>query len=567
MADITGEIIGCQTRLPLIPARMLNEYVYCPRLAWLEWVEGEFAHNEFTVDGKLKHRRVDKEKGALPEAGPEGDERIHARSLWLSSERLGVTAKIDLVEGEGNGVTPVDYKRGKRPHVAVGVHEPERVQLCAQGLLLREQGFSCDHGFIYFIGSRERVRVEFDDELERATRDAVQGLRDLAASKTMPPPLKDSPKCPRCSLVGICLPDEIRFLQEPHARPRPIVPAAATALPLYVQSPSALVRKKGDCLVIEEDKKKIAEARLADTSQVVLFGRATLSAPALHECLARNIPVTHLSYGGWFMGHTIGTGHKNVELRTNQYRASFDPERCLALARSLVAAKIANCRTLLRRNWRGNNDQEKAPPGLLSDLQADIRHALRATSTEELLGVEGTAASRYFAKFAAMLKQEPGSKSLFDFRHRNRRPPRDPINALLSFAYAMLTREWTVTLSAVGFDPYRGFYHQPRFGRPALALDLMEPFRPLIADSVVITVINNREIRENDFLLRGGGCALKPGGRKRFIAAFDRRLEQEVTHPVFGYRISYRRVLEVQSRLLGRHLAGEIPRYPQFLTR
>ncbi len=559
--------MGRQTELPPIPARMLNEYVYCPRLAWLEWMEGEFAHNEFTVDGKLKHRRVDKEKGALPEAGPEGDERIHARSLWLSSDRLGVTAKIDLVEGEGNAVTPVDYKRGKRPHVAAGVHEPERVQLCVQGLLLREQGFSCDHGFIYFIGSRERVRVEFDAELEQATRDAIQGLRDLAASKTMPPPLEDSPKCPRCSLVGICLPDEIRFLQEPHVRSRPIVPAAATALPLYVQSPSALIRKKGECLVIEEDKEKIAEARLADTSQVVLFGRATLSAPALHECLARNIPVTHLSYSGWFMGHTIGTGHKNVELRTNQYRASFDPKRCLALARSLVAAKIANCRTLLRRNWRGNNDQEKAPPGLLSDLQADIRHALRATSIEELLGVEGTAASRYFANFAAMLKQAKECENLFDFRHRNRRPPRDPINALLSFAYAMLTREWTVILSAVGFDPYRGFYHQPRFGRPALALDLMEPFRPLIADSVVITVINNREVRENDFIRRGGSCALKPGGRKRFIAAFDRRLEQEVTHPVFGYRISYRRVLEVQARLLGRYLAGEIPRYPQFLTR
>ncbi len=559
--------MGRPAELPPIPARMLNEYVYCPRLAYLEWIQGEFAHNEFTVDGKLKHRRVDKEKGALPAAGKEDDEQIHARSIWLASDRLGITAKIDLVEGEGNAVTPVDYKRGKRPHVAAGVHAPERVQLCAQGMLLREQGFSCDHGFIYFIGSKERVRVDFDEELERTTRNAIQGLRDLAASKTMPPPLADSPKCPRCSLVGICLPDEIRFLQEPHARPRPIVPRSATALPLYVQSPSAQVRKKGDCLVIEEDKEKIAEARLADTSQVVLFGRAALSSPALHECLARNIPVTHLSYGGWFMGHTIGTGHKNVELRTNQYRASFDPERCLALARSLVAAKIANCRTLLRRNWRGTDSQEKAPPGLLSALRADIRHALRATSIGELLGVEGTAAGRYFANFAAMLKQDAADENGFDFRNRNRRPPRDPVNALLSFAYAMLTREWTVTLSAVGFDPYRGFYHQPRFGRPALALDLMEPFRPLIADSVVITVINNREIREKDFIQRGGSCALKPGGRKRFIAAFDRRLEQEATHPVFGYRISYRRVIEVQARLLGRYLAGEIPRYPQFLTR
>ncbi len=555
-----------QADCPAIPARMLNEYVYCPRLAYLEWVQGEFAHNEFTVDGKIKHRRVDREKGTVPEQ-PMDEEQIHARSVWLTSELLGLTARVDLVEGAGNAAIPVDYKRGKRPHVAAGVHKPERVQLCAQGLLLREHGFSCDHGFIYFVGSRERVRVDFDSELEERTKNALRELRNLADSKTIPPPLEDSPKCPRCSLIGICLPDEIHFLQEPHIQPRPITPASTAALPLYVQSPAALVRKKGECLVIEENREKIAEARLANTSQVVLFGRAILSTPALHECLARNIPVTHLSYGGWFMGHTIGTGHKNVELRTNQYKASFDPERCLSLARSLVAAKIANCRTLLRRNWRGDGDHEKAPPPLLSDLQSDIRHAMRATSLEELLGVEGSAAGRYFANFAAMLKQNTVFDDPFDFRKRNRRPPRDPVNALLSFAYAMLTREWTVTLSAVGFDPYRGFYHQPRFGRPALSLDLMEPFRPLIADSVVITVLNNREIRENDFLMRGGGCALKPGGRKRFIAAFDRRLEQEVTHPVFGYRISYRRVLEVQARLLGRYLAGEIPRYPQFLTR
>ena len=155
----------------------------------------------------------------------------------------------------------------------------------------------------------------------------------------------------------------------------------------------------------------------------------------------------------------------------------------------------------------------------------------------------------------------------FDFRGRNRRPPTDPVNALLSFAYAMLTREWTVTLSAVGLDPYRGFFHQMRHGRPALALDMMEPFRPLVADSTVVMVINNGEVRPTDFVRTAVGCNLKAGGRKSFIAAFERRLAQEVTHPIFKYRISYRRLFEVQARLLVRYLAGEIPRYPNFLTR
>jgi CRISPR-associated protein Cas1 len=150
---------------------------------------------------------------------------------------------------------------------------------------------------------------------------------------------------------------------------------------------------------------------------------------------------------------------------------------------------------------------------------------------------------------------------------RNRRPPKDPVNALLSFAYSMLTREWTITLSAVGLDPYRGYYHQPRFSRPALSLDMMEPFRPLIADSTVLTAINNGEVRPTDFVRSAGACVMSDAGRKRFIGAFERRMQQEVTHPIFKYRVSYRRLLEVQARLLIRHLAGEIPEYPNFVTR
>jgi CRISPR-associated protein Cas1 len=166
-----------------------------------------------------------------------------------------------------------------------------------------------------------------------------------------------------------------------------------------------------------------------------------------------------------------------------------------------------------------------------------------------------------------MLKQDGPESWQFDFVSRNRRPPKDPVNAMLSFAYAMLVREWSVALSAVGLDPYRGFYHQPRFGRPALALDMMEPFRPLVADSVVITVINNGEVQSGDFIHAAGSCNLTDKGRKAFIHAFERRMQQEVTHPIFKYRISYRRLLEVQARLLVRYLSGEIREYPCFMTR
>jgi CRISPR-associated endonuclease Cas1 len=163
--------------------------------------------------------------------------------------------------------------------------------------------------------------------------------------------------------------------------------------------------------------------------------------------------------------------------------------------------------------------------------------------------------------------QEDARNFAFDFTTRNRRPPTDPVNALLSFAYAILTRIWTNTLSTVGFDPYRGYYHQPRYGRPALALDMMEPFRPLIADSSVLQAINNGEVKPTDFISAAGSVALNSNGRKRFIATIERRLSQEVTHPLFGYRVSYRRLFHIQARLLGRHLMGEIPDYPNFVTR
>ena len=190
----------------------------------------------------------------------------------------------------------------------------------------------------------------------------------------------------------------------------------------------------------------------------------------------------------------------------------------------------------------------------------------RCSALEELLGIEGTAGRRYFGEFNRMLKAE-GSPPEFDFEGRNRRPPKDPVNALLSLAYAMLAREWTVTLHAVGLDPYLGVYHQPRYGRPALALDLMEEFRPLIADSVVLTAINNGEVRATDFIRRMGSVALTTEGRRRFIETYERRMSQEITHPVFGYQVSYRRILEVQARLFGRYLCGEIAEYPSFTTR
>ena len=549
---------------PLVPVRMVNEWVYCPRLAFLEWVDGEWADSGDTEEGRRAHVRVDAGGGKLP-LPAETDEKpdFTARSVTLASERLGIIAKIDLIDGEGGAVTPVDTKKGKRPHVVEGAYEPERVQVCAQGMILEDAGYRVTEGAIWYAGSRERVRIAFDDDLRAKTRTAIADLRLAAAAGRLPPPLVDSPKCTKCSLAGICLPDEVTFFRRGLA-PRPLNPSADTALPLYVQEPGARVSKSGEVLVVETEQQK-TEVPIGDLSELVLHGPVSLTTPALGALLREEIPITYASTGGWVLGHTVSTGHKNVAIRIAQYRAAFDERRCLAFARSLIVAKIKNSRVFLRRNFKAGDEADR--DAAIEALSRLADRAAYAPSESELLGLEGEAAARYFRLFTTMFGDAARDFPEFAFDKRTRRPPADPVNAVLSLGYTLLTRTWLTVLSAVGFDPYLAFYHRPRFGRPALALDMMEPFRSILADSTVIQVINNGEVKPDGFVAAGAAVNLKPHARRAFIAAYERRLEQEVTHPVFGYRVSMRRLLEVQARLLARYLDGEIDDYPHYLVR
>jgi CRISPR-associated protein Cas1 len=553
-----------------LPVRMLNEFTYCPRLFYLEWVQGEFADNAFTVEGRGVHRRVDSKRGTLPRQDEERP--FEARSVSLSSSRLGLSAKIDLVEGTGSEAVPVDYKRGRAPDNPERSHEPERVQLCAYGLLLREHGYPCQHGVLYFAESRERVEVPFSEALVERTLELLGQARHVAAGGNIPPPLRASRKCLGCSLQGICLPDEVNLLSAQEAQagdgppekkePRRLVASRDDAQPLYVQEQGAYVGLNGELLEVRgKERELLAEVRLFELSQLVVLGNVQVSTQALRELCERSIPVCWMSYGGWLAGLTEGLGHKNIELRRAQFRAAEDPGRALALARRFVQAKVANCRTLLRRNHP--EPQEET----LRELARQLQAAAEAVDTPALLGVEGNAARLYFQAFPGLLRPAEKEGLSFDFTTRSRRPPKDPVNALLSLAYSLLAKDVCVTARAVGLDPFLGFYHQPRYGRPALALDLMEEFRPLIADSVVLSAVNTGVVTPEDFQRHPVGVSLKPEARKRFMRAYERRMDELVTHPVFGYRISYRRVLEVQSRLLARHLLGEVPEYPGFRTR
>lgn len=626
-----------------LPARMLNEFVYCPRLFYYEWVEGVFVDNRETVEGSLRHAKMDAKGDALPaaeEAAASG-ETIHSRSVTLSSETYRLIAKLDLIEGkgtEGKGegaalppaaeaclsqnapvaiagealVTPVDYKRGTPREGRDGeldAWDTDRVQLAVQALVLRENGYRCDEGVIYYVSTKQRVRVPIDESLVADTLEALRRARELAESKALPPPLVDSPKCPRCSLVTVCLPDEtlaagqaqkrspgtpaaaIRqatlFDIEPRVRAvvgvseveeevRRLMPARDDLRPLYLNTQGLRVGKTGNVLKVQEKDKVVQEVRLGEICQLNLLGNIQLSTQAVQALCEAEVPIAYFSMGGWFYGVTHGLGVKNIYLRREQFRLADVPGFCLRLARALVAGKIRNQRTMLQRN------HVEPPSAALVQMKCMLDDSERAESMEELLGIEGNAARVYFENFSGMIKLDGGNGAAeatpprngrsadpftFDFVHRNRRPPRDAVNALLSLAYSVLAKDLTIVCHTVGFDPYLGFYHQPRFGRAALALDLMEPFRPLIADSAVLSAINTRMIGPRDFIRTGEAVALKPDGRKAFFRAYEQRMDTLVTHPLFGYRVNYRRMLEIQARLLERVLRGESSTYPVFTTR
>jgi len=613
---------------------MLNEFVYCPRLFYYEFVEGLFVESADTLRGKGLHRRVDAGDGSLPaaaaggspgngaaaapamrraspkakpktggaDAAPAGGvetetDTIHSRSVDMGSARLRVTAKMDLIEARVGGddlfsaleVCPVDYKAGAPREGDDGneLWDADKMQLGVQALILRDNGYTCQEGVIYYRATKQRVRLAITPALEAWVVDQI-GRARAAAVAGMPAPLVDSPKCPRCSLVTVCLPDETRFLQAAAAERAP-PPQAATSPPtprrlmaarddtraLYLNKPGLRVGRKDELLQVKEEKTLLDEVRLKDVSHVALFGHIQISTQALQALCEAEIPVTYFSMGGWFYGITRGHELKNVFLRLEQFRQARDPAACLRLARQFVHGKIRNHRTMLMRNHL------EPPTAALLKLKQMADAALRAETTGALLGYEGNGANAYFEQFAGMIKvaDDPATEAAgaggqsdqrrfnFNFTHRNRRPPTDPVNAMLSLAYSLLAKDCMLALMAVGFDPYVGFFHQPRFGRPALALDLMEEFRALVADSTVLSCINNRAITEGDFVRAGQAVNLTTAGRRRFFEMYEQRMNSVLTHPVFDYKVSYRRALELQARMLAKVLTAEIPEYVPLTTR
>ncbi|VGO14203.1 CRISPR-associated endonuclease Cas1 [Pontiella desulfatans] len=333
---------------------------------------------------------------------------------------------------------------------------------------------------------------------------------------------------------------------------------------LYVTTQNAYLHKEGQSVVVNVEKETRLRVPVHTLDGIVCFGAVSMSPFLMHHCAESNVAVSFLSQYGKFLARIQGPVSGNVLLRRGQYRIADDPDATAAIARNMLVGKLANARAVLRRALRdhGENDPLKKAESRLTQY---LRRLETPMPIDELRGNEGEAAASYFAAFPQLVTV---NEEAFAFTGRNRRPPTDPVNAMLSFAYTLLVHDCRSALEGVGLDPQVGYLHALRPGRPSLALDLMEEFRALLADRLVLSLINRRQIQPKDFNdSAGGAVAMTDSARKTLLATWQKRKQEEITHPYLEEKCKVGLLPHLQAQLLARHLRGDLEAYPPFIWR
>jgi len=334
---------------------------------------------------------------------------------------------------------------------------------------------------------------------------------------------------------------------------------------LFVTTQGAYLRKDGQTVAVRIEKQTRLRVPLHNLDGIVGFGRVSMSPALMGACAEAGVSISFLKETGKFLASVNGFTSGNVLLRRQQYRIADDPERCLPVARAIISGKLANCRTVLRRAARDTQDQSRVDSlnRIADKLTASITEVSHAVQLDSVRGIEGDAATLYFSEFNSMINV-PAKE--FQYTKRSRRPPLDPLNAMLSFAYTMLTHDVRSACEASGLDSQVGFLHRDRPGRPGMALDLMEEFRPFLADRMVLSLINRQQINAKDFTQRESGAVyLSDAGRKTFLTAWQERKQDTITHPFLNEKTTVGLLMHLQARLMARHLRGDLDIYPPFI--
>jgi len=339
---------------------------------------------------------------------------------------------------------------------------------------------------------------------------------------------------------------------------------------LYITSDDAYVHKERETFIVEVNNEKVFQAPIHSIENIVCFGFKALSPQVMAFCAENNVGISYLSENGYFLARVYGAQKGNVLLRKAQYAISDNEFESLKIARPIIAAKVSNYRYLLLRHQRNHPDNCSDDVVLSAEIMGKrLTNIQNAETLDELRGYEGESATLYFGVLSELIIAQ---KEDFSFTQRTKRPPLDPANALLSFLYAILVNDVRSALETVGLDPQVGFLHQLRSGRPSLALDIMEEFRAYLGDRIMLNLINLKQVTKKDFVRRtpseeireAGEVRMSDDARKVLLNAYQKRKQEEVTHPFLGEKMTIGLLPHIQAQLLARYIRGDIPDYPPF---
>jgi CRISPR-associated protein Cas1 len=543
------------TELLQIPALMpdtirvsaLHALAYCPRLFYLEEVEELYTQDAAVFAGRRLHVELEKQ----------ADEDWE--DLLLESHELGLRGRVDALRTRDGQVIPYEHKRGRchrDQHGQPQAWESDKLQVLAYAYLIElSLRRPIQEGRIRYHADNVLVHVPLDDAGRAAVRQAIAEARLLRQSTHRPPVATNERLCARCSLAPVCLPEEARLAHDREWQPIRLFPADDDRQVIHILEPGTCVGRTGDQLKITRRQQPVETLPVRQVGQVVLHSFSQISTQALHFCADQQIGVHFVSGGGRYVG-SFDQRQGSIQRRIRQYQALSQPDICLRLAQQLVTCRGQGQRKFLMRGQRGLNPIPAGLSQAIAQMKLILKQVPQTQSLASLLGVEGNLAALYFGALPYLIGETVDPKLHFD--GRNRRPPQDRFNALLSFGYALLLKDVMNCILTVGLEPALGFYHQPRTQAPPLALDLLEIFRvPLVDMSVMGSVNRGQWDLQADFDLRGQQVWLSDSGRRKFVKLYESRKEQTWKHPITEYSLTYRRLLELEVRLLEKEWSGE----------
>ena len=432
----------------------------------------------------------------------------------------------------------------------------DRLQVCAYTLLLEEHtGTTIEEARIRYHANNTTVRIAVDEKARADVRRAVARARELSQSVERPPVTDNDRLCLRCSLAPVCLPEEERLAKDEEWEPVRLFPQDRERQTVHVTTHGARVGKSGETLTVTDTAGQKQVFPVREVGEIVIHGYAQVSTQAIHLCASQEVGVHWFTGGGRYVSGLV-SGASPVQRRIRQFEALREPGFLFRLTRRLVIARASSQLGFLLRASRGKDRKALGIEDAIQGLRNALRAASYAEGVDALRGHEGDAGRHYFSGFPGLLRSDLDERLRFD--GRNRRPPRDRINALLSFGYALLYRDVLQAIMSVGLEPAFGFFHRPRSAAHPLALDLMELFRVPLWDMPLVASVNRLQWDvEADFTQAGKQVWLSDTGRKKAIEVYERRKEDRWKHPVTKYSLSYARLIELEARLLEKEWAGE----------